>query len=415
MFGFGSAKRTEKTAGDRAKLVGVDLTSSRARALAVAGGHLNPVTLDSQSDELPLFINLERRSPDVGRAGYAVCRTLPHLVCSNYLAQLGTAREWRGTRVALTPEAAALVTLEKLRGPLTAEADGFALVLPPYLAAAQVKALRELASRAKLPLVGTASGPLAVAAHRANAVLNPMKVVGESKTGDQSSWVVPIRPQAGGPGAVVVVDVDEYALSATVVNVQPGEVRLQTLAAWPRASLKLWKDRLIDSISDRCVRLSRRDPRDSAAAEQALFEQLDSALDRVRHAQPVTLTVRADKWFQDIVQQPTDFDSHCAPLVKLATDQLRDLLASANLPMPPRAVWLTDAASRLPGLTAAIYQTSAEQTEVAVLPPDAATEAAAALHSRWMAATLPRVHLDGVIAWDQPAKAKPESRTQKTV
>jgi hypothetical protein len=414
MFGFGSAKRTEKPGGDRAKLVGVDLTSSRTRAIAVAGGHLNPVTLDSQTDELPLFINLERRSPDVGRAGYAVCRTLPHLVCSNYLAQLGTAREWRGQRVALTPEAAVLVTLEKLRGPLTAEADGFALVLPPYLAAAQVKAVRELAARAKLPLVGTASAPLAVAAHRANAVLNPMKVVGEPKTGEQSSWVVPIRPQAGGPGAVVVVDVDEYALSAAVVNVQPGEVRLQTLAAWPRASLKLWKDRLIDAISDRCVRLCRRDPRDSAAAEQALFEQLDSALDRVRHAQPVTLTVRADKWFQDIVQQPTDFDSHCAALAKLASEQLRDLLASANL--PPRAVWLTDAASRLPGLTAAIYQTSAEQTEVAVLPPDAATEAAAALHSRWLAATLPRVHLDGVIGWDQQTnKPKTEARSQRSV
>ena len=84
-------------------------------------------------------------------------------------------------------------------------------------------------------------------------------------------------------------------------------------ACWPRAGLKAWKDRLVDAVSDRCVRLCRRDPRDSADAEQALFEQLDDALDRVRAGHRVSLTVRTAHWFQDVPQQPDDF--HSASLV----------------------------------------------------------------------------------------------------
>ena len=107
-------------------------------------------------------------------------------------------------------------------------------------------------------------------------------------------------------------------------------------------------------------------------------------------------------------------DSHCAALIKTASDNLRDLLSNTNRTAPPRAVWLSDSAAKLPGLAAAIFQNSAEQTEVAVLPPDAVTEAAAALHARWQAGTLPHVHLDGVIALEV-AKPKPEARTQKSV
>ncbi len=416
MFGFGTTKRPATTASHaRTKLLGVDLTASRARALVTAGGHSTAVPLDDPHDELPLFINLERRGPEVGRPGYAICRTLPHLVCSNYLPQLGHAREWRGHRVSLTPESAMLATFEKLRGPLTAEADGGVLVVPAYLAAAQMKTLGVLAMKAKLPFVGTASAPLAIVAHRARSVIAAGKPA-TSRTEEKSSWVVPIRAHAPGPGTVVVVDADEYALSAAVVNVKQGEARLLHLAAWPRLSLKAWKDRLIDGISDRCVRLCRRDLRDSAAAEQTLFEQLDSALDRVRQAQAVTLSVRTEKWYQDVVQQPTDFDMHCTALLKLAAEELRNLYAVSALAVPPRAVWLTDAAAKLPGLAAAIYQNAAEQTEVSVLPPDAATEAAAALHARWQSDALPRVHLDGVIAWDEPAaKPRSEPRGQRSV
>lgn len=413
MFGFGTSKRQSTQGAERTKLIGVDMTASRARALAIAGGHTNPISFESTQDELPLFINLEPRVPEVGRSGYAIARKHPHLVCSNYLPQIGQAREWRGTRVTMTPESALIATFAKLRGPIAAESDSFTFALPSYLVAPQVKALRELAAKQKLPLTGTASAPLAIAAHRAGAILKPKK---SPASGEDSSWVVPIRPQQPGPGDVAIIDVDEYALSMAVVNVQPADVRTMSLLAWPKLSQKAWKDRLIDALSDRCVRLCRRDPRDSADAEQALFEQLDGALDTIRHAKPVTLTVRGEKWYQDLIQQPTDFELHCAPLLRAAEESLKDLLTNANRSGPPRAVLLTDAAAKLPGLAAGIFRNSSERTEVAVLPPDAAAEAAASLHARWQSGQLPRVHLDGLIALESTPKPKAaEPRAQKSV
>src|SRR5439155_10732753 len=117
--------------------------------------------------------------------------------------------------------------------------------------------------------------------------------------------------------------------------------RMVTSAAWPRASLKAWKDKILDAVSDRCVRLCRRDPRDSADAEQALFEQLDDALDRVRAGHRVSLTVRTAHWFQDVAQQPDEFDGYCTVLARTAAGSVRELVYGVGLPVPPRAVWLT--------------------------------------------------------------------------
>jgi hypothetical protein len=250
----------------------------------------------------------------------------------------------------------------------------------------------ETAAKAKLPVRGTVAAALAVAAHRARWVLGgPSEPAPDEARPD---WVVPIRPHTFGPASVIVVDADEFALTAGVVRVDPHEVTLAAAAAWPRASLKAWKDRLLDAVSDRCVRMCRRDPRDSAEAEQGLYEQLDPALDRVRAGVPVTLTVRSSHWYQDLVHQPDDFDSFCAPLAKVAADGLRELLRSANLPVPPRAVWLTHTAARLPGLAPAVHQTTPEQTEVLALPANAVADATAVLVPYWLTGMLPRVHLD---------------------
>ena len=116
----------------------------------------------------------------------------------------------------------------------------------------------------------------------------------------------------------------------------PVAVKLVASACWPRAGVKAWKDRLLDAVSDRCVRLCRRDPRDSADAEQALFEQLDDALERVRAGQRVSLTVRSAHWYQDVVQQPDEFDGYCAALARTSADAIRELIG--GLPVPPRAV-----------------------------------------------------------------------------
>jgi hypothetical protein len=249
-------------------------------------------------------------------------------------------------------------------------------------------------AKAKYPLTGTAVGSLAVVADRAIALLTGKVAAPEVAAPD---WVVPLRPTATGPGAVVVVDTDEHAMTATVVAVERDRVRVIGSGIWPKYSAKAWKDRLLDGISDRCVRLCRRDPRDSAEAEQTLFEQLDDAIDRARSGYRVNLTVRTDRWFQDVTQHPDEIDGHCTSLARGAGESMRDLLGSGTLAVPPRAVWLTHEAGRLPGLAKSLHTHTPERTAVEVLPPVAVAQAVARLVPRWLAAELPRAHLDSVI------------------
>src|SRR5438874_10294988 len=114
---------------ERSRSVGLDLTASRARAASVGGGKFRTPHLDDPAEDLLLFVAGDRRAPEVGRAGYALCRKLPHVVCSNYLPALCQPREWRTGRHTLTPESALELTLAGLAGPVTAESDAAALAL----------------------------------------------------------------------------------------------------------------------------------------------------------------------------------------------------------------------------------------------------------------------------------------------
>lgn len=375
---------------DRARAVGIDLTASRARAEAV-GEKSRALVLDAPDEELALFVAGDRRSPEVGRAGFGQCRKLPHLVCSNFLPAIGQAREWKLGRHTLTAETALGLTFDKLRPLVTGESDAVAAALPAYLTPSQVTRIGAAAVRSKLALKGTVVGALALAADRAAGLL-------DGKTAAAAAdWVVPLRPGASGPGAVVVLDADEFAVSAVLVSVDREHARAVGGAAWPRLSVKAWKDRLLDAVSDRCVKLCRRDPRDSAEAEQLLFEQLDEAFDRARAGQRIGLTVRTAHWFQDIVQQPEEFEAQCSALVRLAGESVRDFVTGIGLAEPPRAVWLTDAAGRLPGFIRAVHANTPESTAVEILPPNAVAAATAALVPRWLAGALPRAHLDSTI------------------
>lgn len=382
---------------DRSRTVGLDLTSTRIRAVSVGPGRARPLILDEPHEDLLLFAHIDRRLPEVGRTGYGLVRKLPHATASNFVPQLGYPRTWTAGRNIVTPESALSLAFEKLYTPLSTDAEAFALALPAYLTPPQARKASELAAKAKLPLRGTVSAPLALAARLADVVLGNHPPDTDSVEDGKGDWIVPIRPPAGGPGSVVVLDADEFALTGSVICVELGEAKLVATANWPRLSLKAWKDRLLDSVADRCVRLCRKDPRDSADAEQALFEQLDDALERARFGQKVSLSLRAAHWYQDVTQQPADFDGYCTALAKLGADSIRELVVSANLPAPPRAVWLTPAAGRLPGLANAVYRVSSEATQVAVLSENAVAEATAALVPRWLSGELPRVHLDAVI------------------
>src|SRR5579871_6175852 len=123
---------------ERNRYVGIDLTSSRVCGISASSGNTRPLVLDEQSEELPLFISLDRRIPEVGRAGYSLSRKIPHAVCSNFLQFVATTKEWRAGRNVLTPQQALELVFLKIRESVVAESDTAVLALPAYLAPVQV-------------------------------------------------------------------------------------------------------------------------------------------------------------------------------------------------------------------------------------------------------------------------------------
>lgn len=378
----------------KSKRVGLDLTASRLRAI-VAGSADRPILLDGTEVDLRFVLALDRAPAGVGRVGTNLVKRMPHLAAINALGSLGTDRVWKIGRQSLSPEAAVGTAIAQAASLLNAEAESVAISLPAWLSTAQVNHVVNAATVHKLPTVGTISAPLAVALDRAPSILS-----GDSVTvhdSDGGADIVPIRPSSdGGPGSAVIVDADDHALSASVVWVDRDAVRVLATAAWPKLAMPLWMDRLIDAMADRCVRLCRRDPRDSAEAEQSLFEQIERSLDGLHASRPVSFHLRAAHWVQDLTVRASDLDSACVALVNTSIANLTDLIYSSGVPAPPRAIWLTHAAARLPGLLASIHDHSAESTDARAMPIDAVASATAKLTDRWHEGTLPRQHVESV-------------------
>jgi molecular chaperone DnaK (HSP70) len=365
------ARKAESTNGVN---VGLDLTAGRARGVSGPAAGVVPrvLQLDDDTPDLPLAISLENRTPVVGRAGAALVRRLPHLVCRVYLPALGLPREWRANRHKLDPAGAVAVLAQQLRQAITGH-PALAVAVPAYLTVKQVTLLIAALEHAKLPVLGTMTAPLAVAAAHADDRI----------------------------GTALVADADEHALTWTVLSAGGAQVRVLAAVDQPTVGARAWLDRVLDMVSDRCVRLCRRDPRDSAAAEQAVYEQLDAALDHLRPGQPVALNVRTPQWYQALALTPEELEQFCAPLAKSVVDGMRQALAQAHAAVPamapPDVLWLTADAARLPGLTAAVGQQLPELTAIRPLPADAVAKAAHALAARWQAGELPRGHLDSMV------------------
>ena len=86
-------------------LVGLDLNSGRARAVAGPAGRApGLVYLEGDRVELSLAISLEDRVPRVGKAGFALMRARPHLVCSDFLPALGSKQTWGSNKHRLDPD-----------------------------------------------------------------------------------------------------------------------------------------------------------------------------------------------------------------------------------------------------------------------------------------------------------------------
>jgi hypothetical protein len=322
-------------------LIGLDLNTSRARAVhgeeSRSGPHLlHGLLLDGHDRDLPLALSLEERQPRVGRAGTGLCRRSPHLACVDFLPYLGDDRIWDSGRHRLDAAAALARICEHLQHRF-GRAEGVTVALPGYFSAVQVALLADVAQRARWRLLGSVPSPVAVAlaAH------------------EHLPW----------SGLAVVIDLDGYALTMSAVAVRADRVRLLHGYSTPQLSRGVWLGRLLDGAALRCIRLSRRDPRELAETEQALFDQWAAMLDSRAGEEPAELVLQTPHWYQHLKFSPAELSALCAPLVQRMQAEMQYFLNSIADLGSVGAVLLTAPAARLPGLAAAV----AEQ----IHPPDA--------------------------------------------
>jgi hypothetical protein len=324
-------------------LVGLDLDATRA--LAVAGPEGPPpasLPLDGPHAELPLAVCLEGRQPQVGPAALTLCRRLPDFACLDFLPHLGGQRLWQTGRHRLDAARALGLNLEAL-GRTVGRAGGVAAAPPAYLTEEQLALLAHLAGKARWRLLAWLPRPLAFA----------------WAGYDRLPW----------SGRALVLDVDGHALGWSAVAVEADRVRLLAHQSSPGLGRHAWMARLLDGVAGRCVRQSRRDPRESPEAEQYLFDQLRALLEAGPAGdRPVELVLQTSRWYQRVSLPAGDLTGFCAPLAARALRAMEAMASVTAAHGPVGAVMVTAAAARLPGLTAALeraLQASAPET-----PPD---------------------------------------------
>ncbi len=358
------AKWGSKSAGDIA--AGLDINAGRARAAVGAlGVPARPALLADPEEALALALNLENRNVEVGSAALAHRRRLPHLLCAGFLPVLGQPRIWQHARHKLDASFALAHVADAIRKSLDSVGAVY-VTLPGYLAASQVQLARSIMDGAKLPLAGSAILPLALAARS------------ESRR-----------------GTALVFDADDHAATWTLLAADAKQVRCVGMTSLPNYGVRAWVDRLMEYVADRCIRLCRRDPRDSALAEQSLDEQLTAYLSQSRLTKPLSLSVRTEHWFQNLTLLPEEIEKTCTGLARTVADGLRQCLAETTT--PPEVLWVTASAARLPGVAGAVNVRLPERTVVEELSVHAPAEAAHALAVRRARGELPAGHLDAAL------------------
>jgi pSer/pThr/pTyr-binding forkhead associated (FHA) protein len=379
------------SADAEAFLVGLDLNASRARAVGGPAGAAEPLALEDRHADLPLALSLEGEPPAVGRAGLRICRRLPHLVWVHFLPHVGEPAQWGSGRGLVDAAQALLLVFETLRR-ACGRARALTLALPAYVGSAQAAAVLDLAAAAGLPVAGALLAPLAgaLAAHTEQPAIGP----------------------------VLVVDADGYALTATIVVPEDGWARLAEIRYAPHLGWQAWKECLLTAVADRCVRQSRRDPRDSALAEQALYDQLDATVEAARVGRLAELVVETPTWYQNLILRPDEVTGFCAPLLRQTLEVLAAVRSAAGSVAAAAPALLTASAARLPGLAAALDDRSqgvegslddaSQRRGVQVLPVEALARAAHEVAAAFCRGEVPAGALDAVpLPPPQPVDAGP--------
>jgi hypothetical protein len=233
--------------------------------------------------------------------------------------------------------------------------------LPAYLTTSQVALLLDLAAEVGLPAASAMASPLAAA------------LAGHA----EQPWT----------GFALVVDADEHALTCAAVSAGQGWAWPVAVRCAPQLGRQVWKERLLAAVADRCIRQSRRDPRDSGQAEQSLYEQLDAAVDAARHGRVAELVLETPHWYQNLLLRPEELVGFCAPLVPQVMEILTAMLSEVACQGGIGTALLTASAARLPGLLPALEERfksagagldadGYERSMVQVLPAEAPARAA---------------------------------------
>jgi hypothetical protein len=314
-------------------LIGLDINASRARAVAGPRSQaLSLLCLEGDQVELPLAISLQEKQPRVGRAGLGLVRLRPHLACLDFLPHLGTAHTWSAGPHRLDADAAFALVLDALMRPLY-RATGVVLALPGYLDPFQLALVHSQIEASRVRMTAWLPAPLAaaLAAH-------------ETESGIDAS-----------PGLLLVIDVDGYALTWSIVERESGHLRRRLSQAAPHLGRAQWLRKLLDGVAQRCVRQSRRDPRESAETEQALYEQLVLALDGESQRGPlVQLRIQGQQWYHHLMLAPEDLVAFVSPLLRQALSELDTILGTVEAMGGLESAVVTASAAGLPGLVPAL-------------------------------------------------------------
>jgi hypothetical protein len=309
-------------------LIGLDLDATRARAVsAPVSQPPAPLRLTESHVELPLALNLEGRQIAIGASALRLCRRLPDFACQDFLPYLG--RKWHRAcgRHRVDAERAVGLVADYL-GRAFGRCEGAAIAVPSYLDPAQIEYLAGLADRGHWRLFGWTPRSLA-------AILAAR---------DRLPWT----------GVVLVLDVDGHALTLSAVGIETNRAVLLLSESAPAWSRNVWLTRLLDGVAHRCIRLTRRDPRESAETEQHLYDQLLAVLEQPLGNQPVEMVLQTGQWYQRLSISAKDLAAPCAPLAAQVLVRLREVVEATAAHGPVGLVLLTASAARLPGLAAAV-------------------------------------------------------------
>lgn len=311
--------------------VGLDLNATRCRGVA---GSAVPrlLALDGDQPDLPLYLGLERRQLSIGEAARMQCRRVPHLTCTGFLSHLGTPRAWRTARHTMDAAQAAAVVFKQVAAALPV-VQSLVLTYPSYVTKSQAALLVRAAESARLTVAAALPAPLAAAI-----------------------------PHVG-TGPVVILDVDDHALTCTHAFLAEDRVQLLERTCHPHLGLCTWRERLLDAIADRCIRRSRRDPRESSEAEQMLWQQLDGVLAACTLHRCAEVSIQAGPWYQDLVLRPEETLDFTRKLTAQTLEAVHQLPGLDDA--PAGTLILTASVSQLPGLISALHEGAEEPTALA--------------------------------------------------